>query len=97
MAKIKEVGAFGALEDQVDDLMHNWDGVKFGHPRLRRRPEHLSARRRLRLGRREGASANGFSTLRAQYDQAWIDYQYETPLSIENKAAYEPAPCALPM
>ena len=71
------------LADQVDDLLDTWRGIIFDHPHLRAYDEDpktgkvdtaYAAAVRKRFGQWV------LDTAKAQYDQTWLDYQYEIGL-----------------
>lgn len=71
------------LKDQVDDLLKTWRGIIFDHPHLRAYDEDpethkVDAGYAEAVGKRFGQWVR--DTARAQYDQAWLDYQYEIGL-----------------
>jgi Protoglobin len=71
------------LKDQVDDLLKTWRGVIFDHPHLRAYDENpdtheIDVDYAKAVGKRFGQWV--LDTARAQYDQAWLDYQYEIGL-----------------
>jgi Protoglobin len=75
--------SYDVLADQVDDLLKVWRGIIFDHPHLRAYDEDpktgtIDTNYAQAVGRRFGQWV--FDTARAQYDQAWLDYQYEIGL-----------------
>jgi hypothetical protein len=71
------------LADQVDDLLNTWRGIIFDHPHLRAYDEDP------KTGKVDtvyaGAVRKRFGqwvldTAKAQYDQTWLEYQYEIGL-----------------
>jgi pimeloyl-ACP methyl ester carboxylesterase len=71
------------LEDQVDDLLKTWRGIIFDHPHLRAYDEdpntgEVDSEYAKAVGKRFGQWV--IDTAKAQYDQAWLDYQYEIGL-----------------
>jgi hypothetical protein len=69
--------------DQVDDLLQTWRGVIFDHPHLRAYDEDPRTHKvdfdyTKAVGKRFGQWV--LDTARANYDQAWLDYQYEIGL-----------------
>jgi hypothetical protein len=71
------------LADQVDDLLDTWRGIIFDHPHLRAYDENpttgkvdtaYAAAVRKRFGQWV------LDTAKAEYGQAWLDYQYEIGL-----------------
>jgi hypothetical protein len=73
----------GVLKDHVQDLLKTWRGIIFDHPHLRAYDED-PATHQVDSGYAK-AVAKRFGqwvldTARANYDQAWLDYQYEIGL-----------------
>jgi pimeloyl-ACP methyl ester carboxylesterase len=71
------------LEDQVDDLLAVWRGIIFANPHLRAYDEdpkthEVDADYAAAVKKRFGQWV--LDTARAEYDQAWLDYQYEIGL-----------------
>jgi pimeloyl-ACP methyl ester carboxylesterase len=71
------------LADQVDDLLKTWGGIIFDHPHLRAYDEDpatgkVDAEYAKAVGKRFGQWV--LDTARGQFDQAWLDYQYEIGL-----------------
>jgi hypothetical protein len=71
------------LADQVDDLLKTWRGVIFDHPHLRAYNEdpethEVDSDYAKAVGKRFGQWV--LETARANFDQAWLDYQYEIGL-----------------
>jgi hypothetical protein len=71
------------LADQVDDLLKVWRGVIFDYPHLRAYDEDPKTGKvdtdyAKAVARRFGQWV--LDTAKAQYDQAWLDYQYEIGL-----------------
>lgn len=71
------------LFDQVDDLLKVWRGVIFDHPHLRAydgdpHTHEVDTEYAQKVAKRFGQWV--LDTARAQYDQAWLDYQYEIGL-----------------
>jgi Protoglobin len=71
------------LEDQIDDLLKAWRGIIFDHPHLRAYDEDPNTGKvdtayAKAVGKRFGQWV--IDTARAQYDQTWLDYQYEIGL-----------------
>ncbi len=75
--------SYDVLVDQVDNLLDTWRGIIFDHPHLRAYDENpatgkvdtaYAAAVRKRFGQWV------LDTAKAQYDQAWLDYQYEIGL-----------------
>jgi Protoglobin len=71
------------LADQVDELLKMWRGIIFDHPHLRAYDEDPKARAvdtdyTKAVGKRFGQWV--LDTARAQYNQEWLDYQYEIGL-----------------
>src|SRR5215468_10271966 len=71
------------LEDQIDDLLKTRRGIIFDHPHLRAYDEDpntgkVDAEYTKAVGNRFGQWV--IDTAKAQYDQAWLDYQYEIGL-----------------
>jgi pimeloyl-ACP methyl ester carboxylesterase len=71
------------LEDQVDDLLAAWRGIIFANPHLRAYDEdakthEVDAAYAAAVKKRFGQWV--LDTARAEYDQAWLDYQYEIGL-----------------
>jgi pimeloyl-ACP methyl ester carboxylesterase len=71
------------LADQVDALLKVWRGIIFDHPHLRAYDEDPKTHQvdtdyAQAVGKRFGQWVR--DTARAQYDQAWLDYQYEIGL-----------------
>jgi hypothetical protein len=69
------------LEGQIDDLLKTWRGIIFDHPHLRAYDEDPNTGKvdttyTNAVGKRFGQWV--IDTAKAQYDQAWLDYQYET-------------------
>jgi hypothetical protein len=75
--------SYDVLKDQVDHMLQVWRGVIFDHPHLRAYDEdpktgEVDVDYTRAVGRRFGQWV--LDTARAQYDQAWLDYQYEIGL-----------------
>ena len=75
--------SYDVLEDQVSDLLKVWRGVIFDHPHLRASDENPETREvdteyTKAVGKRFGQWV--LDTASANYDQAWLDYQYEIGL-----------------
>jgi Protoglobin len=73
----------GVLADQVDDLLKTWRGIIFDHPHLRAYDEDPKTHEvdwdyAKAVGKRFGQWV--LDTARANFDQAWLDYQYEIGL-----------------
>ena len=73
----------GVLADQVDDLLKTWRGIIFDHPHLRGYDEDpkthaVDTDYAKAVGKRFGQWV--LDTARAQYNQEWLDYQYEIGL-----------------
>jgi hypothetical protein len=71
------------LADQVDALLGVWRGIIFDHPHLRAYDEdprtgEVDAEYAKSVGRRFGQWV--LDTARAEYNQAWLDYQHEIGL-----------------
>ena len=71
------------LENQIDDLLKTWRGIIFDHPHLRAYDEDpntgkVDTEYTKAVGKRFGQWV--IDTAKAQYDQAWLDYQYEIGL-----------------
>jgi hypothetical protein len=71
------------LADQVDDLLKIWRGIIFDHPHLRAYDEdpkthEVDTDYTKAVGKRFGQWV--LDTARANYDQKWLDYQYEIGL-----------------
>ena len=71
------------LRDQVDALLATWRGIIFDHPHLRAYDEDpathvVDVAYTQAVKRRFGRWVT--DTARAQYDQAWLDYQHEIGL-----------------
>jgi hypothetical protein len=71
------------LADQVGDLLKVWRGIIFDHPHLRAYDENPSTGKvdteyAASVGKRFGQWV--LDTARAEFDQAWLDYQYEIGL-----------------
>ena len=71
------------LADQVDDLLKTWHGIVLDHPHLRAYREdpkthQVDTNYSAAISKRFGQWV--LDTARAQYDQAWLDYQYEIGL-----------------
>jgi pimeloyl-ACP methyl ester carboxylesterase len=71
------------LADQIDDLLKVWRGIIFDHPHLRAYDENpktgeVDADYAKAVGKRFGQWV--LDTAKAQYDQTWLDYQYEIGL-----------------
>ena len=71
------------LADQVGDLLKTWRGIIFDHPHLRAYDEDpktgkVDMEYAQAVGKRFGQWV--LDTAKAQYDQAWLDYQYEIGL-----------------
>lgn len=71
------------LADQVDELLKMWRGIIFDHPHLRAYDEDPKTRAvdtdyTKAVGKRFGQWV--LDTARAQYNQEWLDYQYEIGL-----------------
>jgi hypothetical protein len=71
------------LADQIGDLLKTWRGIIFDHPHLRAYDENpetgkVDGEYAQAVGKRFGQWV--LDTARAQYDQAWLDYQYEIGL-----------------
>jgi len=75
--------SYDVLADQVAELLKVWRGVIFDHPHLRAYDEDPKTGKvdtdyAAAVGKRFGQWV--LDTARAQYDQAWLDYQYEIGL-----------------
>lgn len=71
------------LADRVDELLKVWRGIIFDHPHLRAYGEDpktgkVDSEYAAAVGKRFGKWI--LDTAEAQYDQAGLDYQYETGL-----------------
>jgi hypothetical protein len=71
------------LADQIGDLLKAWRGIIFDHPHLRAYDEDpktgkVDTNYAQAVAKRFGQWV--LDTARAQYDQAWLDYQYEIGL-----------------
>ncbi|SRR5579871_1507830 len=71
------------LKDQVDDLLRTWRGIISDHPHLRAYNEDPETHKfdtdyATAVGKRFGQWV--LDTARAQYDETWLDYQYEIGL-----------------
>jgi len=71
------------LKDQVADLLKVWRGIIFLHPHLRAYDENPKTGKvdeayAKAVGRRFGQWI--LDTAKAEYDQTWLDYQYEIGL-----------------
>jgi hypothetical protein len=71
------------LADQVDDLLKTWRGIIFDHPHLRAYDEDpkthaVDTDYTKAVGKRFRQWV--LDTARAQYNQEWLDYQYEIGL-----------------
>jgi hypothetical protein len=71
------------LVDQVDELLKTWRGIIFDHPHLRAYDENpktgeVDTEYAKAVGKRFGQWV--LDTANAQFDQAWLDYQYEIGL-----------------
>jgi hypothetical protein len=71
------------LKDHVDDLLKIWRGIIFDHPHLRAydqdpKTHEVDAEYTKAVAKRFGQWV--LDTARAQYDQKWLDYQYEIGL-----------------
>jgi hypothetical protein len=71
------------LAVQVDDLLKTWRGIIFDHPHLRAYDEdpkthEVDTSYTAAVAKRFGQWV--IDTARANYDQAWLDYQYEIGL-----------------
>src|ERR1051325_4875541 len=71
------------LIEQVDDLLKTWRGIIFDHPHLRAYDEdpkthQVDSEYTKAVAKRFGQWV--LDTARANYDQAWLDYQYEIGL-----------------
>jgi pimeloyl-ACP methyl ester carboxylesterase len=71
------------LADHVDDLLHVWRGIIADHPHLRaynedQRTQEVDSNYTQSVGKRFAQWV--LDTAKAQYDQAWLDYQYEIGL-----------------
>ncbi len=69
--------------DQVDDLLKAWRGIIFPNPHLRAYDENPETGQvdkdyAAAVGKRFGQWV--LDTAKAEYDQAWLDYQYEIGL-----------------
>ncbi|HLH11617.1 MAG TPA: protoglobin domain-containing protein [Methylovirgula sp.] len=75
--------SYEVLADQVESLLKIWRGIIFDHPHLRAYDEDPKTGEVDRdyaqsVGKRFGQWV--LDTARAQFDQAWLDYQYEIGL-----------------
>jgi pimeloyl-ACP methyl ester carboxylesterase len=73
----------GVLADQVDDLLKTWRGIIADHPHLRaynedQRTHEVDTDYTAAVAKRFHQWV--LDTARANYDQAWLDYQYEIGL-----------------
>jgi hypothetical protein len=71
------------LADQVEELLHTWRGIIADQPHLRAYNENpttgeVDTGYTTAVGKRFGQWV--LDTARAQFDQAWLDYQYEIGL-----------------
>ncbi len=71
------------LSDQVDDLLKIWRGIIADHPHLLaynrdKTTGEVDTEYTATVGKRFGQWV--LDTAKAQYDQAWLDYQYEIGL-----------------
>lgn len=71
------------LADHVDDLLHTWRGIIADHPHLRHYNEDTKTHQvdtdyTAAVGKRFAQWV--LDTARANYDQQWLDYQYEIGL-----------------
>ena len=71
------------LADQVDDLLKTWRGIIFDHPHLRAYDEdaktgQVDTEYAKSVGKRFGQWV--LDTAKAEFDQSWLDYQYEIGL-----------------
>lgn len=68
------------LADQVEDLLKVWRGVIFDHPHLRAYDEDAKTGKVDTEYAKAVAKRFGqwvLDTAKAEFDQAWLDYQYE--------------------
>jgi hypothetical protein len=75
--------SYDVLKDQVDDLLKVWRGIIFLNPHLRAYDENpqtgeVDQAYAKAVGKRFGQWV--LDTAKADYDQTWLDYQYEIGL-----------------
>jgi len=75
--------SYDVLEDQAENLVAMWRGIIAHHPHLRHYSQDVNTgapdeEYGARVGKRFAQWV--LDTARAEYDQAWLDYQYEIGL-----------------